>query len=250
MASIDEQTDITNVKHELKLFMTKHKIDDTHGYKHALDVLENAKNICNTSTLSITTNQRLCIFLASLLHDVDDGKYFNTTNYENCRHILQKCDCEKMDIDNVVHMISLVSCSKNGNSSKGCSYLWQLIPRYADRIESTGKEGLVRCYKYNLLSNSPLYDENTPQCKTRDEIFEHATYERFQEYIKNNGNSATMMDHYYDKLIQVSYPPKEHIVHSEYLINKFEKSVEPLLDVCLYYGKNGRLSPTLFKNNE
>jgi HD superfamily phosphodiesterase len=227
-------------------FMKQHKIDETHGFGHAMIVTNHAYLACNDTNLFITSNQRLLILVASLLHDVDDSKYFTTQNYDNCVEIMTKCKFTEDAIKEVVHMISLVSCSKNGNSDKGCEFMWQLIPRYADRLESTGIEGAKRCFEYNKHVNRPMFDENTPRPKTKEEAYECATHERFQNYVNTHGNSSTMMDHFFDKMIQVAHPPQPHIEHSEYLSNEFKKRVDPLIDVCVYFGVHGKISPKLF----
>ena len=48
-----------------------------------------------------------------------------------------------------------------------------------------------------------------------------------------------MIDHYYDKLIQIASPPIELISFSEYLVDQFEIRKRPIIDICLYYGRFG-----------
>ena len=49
-----------------------------------------------------------------------------------------------------------------------------------------------------------------------------------------------MMDHYYDKLLQVARPPPE-LVRNDYLEAAALVGAEPLLEVCLAYGKFGEV---------
>ena len=47
-----------------------------------------------------------------------------------------------------------------------------------------------------------------------------------------------MMDHYYDKLLHIAnYDPE--IVKNEYLVTEAKNRVQPLVDICLEYGKTG-----------
>ena len=132
-------------------FFAVHKIDKSHGMKHALDVCKNAMQAVEND-IQVTDGQRTIILLASLLHDIDDKKYFKTVNYANARSILAKLD--NQDVETIIELIDLVSCSTNKDSE---AELWKLIPRYADRLESIGEIGILRCYEYNLEKKMPLY---------------------------------------------------------------------------------------------
>jgi hypothetical protein len=92
------------------------QIDESHGLLHALMVLHHASNAIvsynfeNPDNL-ILENDILNIKLASLLHDVDDSKYFpDNHNYENARMILETCSISLDNIDNIV----LISASRDG----------------------------------------------------------------------------------------------------------------------------------------
>ena len=81
-------------------------------------------------------------------------------------------------------MISLVSCSSNGNAAPpeartSPELLW---PRWADRLEASGEVGVVRCYRYNLHVGAPLSVEATPRPASPEEVWRHATEERFEAY--------------------------------------------------------------------
>ena len=137
-------------------------------------------------------------------------------------------------------MISLVSCSSNGHSFPDDAKRspWILIPRWADRLEAVGEIGIVRCYEYNVHIGTPLFTPNTPRPKTIELIRAAATTERFEAYQKRGGTSDSMMDHYYDKLLQISKPPKE-MVQNEYLENAFLKKEEPLIRLCMSFSNRG-----------
>mmetsp|Transcript_29395 Transcript_29395/g.93942 ORF Transcript_29395/g.93942 Transcript_29395/m.93942 type:complete len:155 (+) Transcript_29395:920-1384(+) len=137
-------------------------------------------------------------------------------------------------------MISLVSCSANGNAAPpeartSPELLW---PRWADRLEASGEVGVVRCYQYNRHVGAPLSVDQTPRPATQEEVWRHATEERFEEYQASGGGSASMVDHYYDKLLHVARPPPR-LVQNRYLEAEAEARVAPLVEVCLAFGEAG-----------
>ena len=48
------------------------------------------------------------------------------------------------------------------------------------------------------------------------------------------------MDHFYDKLLQVSRPPPA-LVRNSYLEREFEQRAAPLMAMCLKYAKSGEV---------
>jgi hypothetical protein len=123
------------------------QIDQSHGLTHALMVLchtENAIQAYNAlSSNPIPEEDIIKVKLASLLHDVDDGKYFpDNINYENARLILSDL-LPAQDINDVIQLISWVSASKNGdNIPEECiNKPWLLYPRLP-----TAKFFITICY--------------------------------------------------------------------------------------------------------
>ena len=138
-------------------------------------------------------------------------------------------------------MISLVSCSENGNHVPSRileeNEFHLLIPRWSDRLEAVGTKGVVRCYQYNQESGLPLSSADSPRARTIEEVWQLASPQRFQEY-QRTGESKDMISHYYDKLLHVACPPKR-MVQNAYLEKQAEASSEALLEVCLRYGRTG-----------
>lgn len=62
-------------------------------------------------------------------------------------------------------MIELVSFSKNGNTIDRQYPMLYYIPRYIDRVEAIGIDGLYRSYAYNKerMSDTPIFWEYTPK---------------------------------------------------------------------------------------
>ena len=145
-------------------------------------------------------------------------------------------------IEDTLLAISLVSCSKNGNSfpetaEQHPEILW---PRWSDRLEASGEIGIARCFLHTKHTNSPFVTESTPKSTTKEQIYHLATEERFEEYQNRGGGSVSMLDHYYDKLIQISRPSPK-IVQNKYLEYEAQQRVEPLLNILLKYGKSGEV---------
>jgi hypothetical protein len=89
--------------------------------------------------------------MAALLHDIDDRKYFNSNNYENARYCLSEAGVTKeRDVYSILKMIDLVSFSKNGNIILPEYPIRYYLPRYVDRSEAIGIQGLYRSYEYNM----------------------------------------------------------------------------------------------------
>ena len=180
----------------------------------------------------------MAVLLAALLHDADDGKFFpNNKNYENLRKILEQTGKPSSFIEKVVFMVSIVSASKNGDTipEQVVGKDWLLIPRYADRIEAIGIIGVERCHTYSNKSRTPLFLETSPRPKSEEEIWAFATKERYDSY---KGNSASMIDHYYDKLLRLSTFP----IRNKYFDAECAKRRQPLIDFLLYFGEKGSIT--------
>ena len=216
----------------LHIIFSSNNVSVCHGIEHAKQVLNNALKAIEVSTYALTPEQIESVLLAALLHDADDRKFFSThTNNENLRLVL----FDKTDefINSVIYMVNLVSSSKNGDSipPEIIDQEWKLIPRYADRLEAIGLIGIERCYIYSKKAKMPLYLVDTPKPKTEEELWSIATHERYNLY---DGNSKSMMDHYYDKLLRLTFFP----IHNKYFDEQCEIRRRPLIDFVLKFGKN------------
>ena len=220
----------------LNIIFITNNVSVCHGIEHAKQVLNNAINALEVSSFKLTNEQTESILLASLLHDADDRKFFPThNNNENLRLVLFDKTFEFINL--VIDMVNLVSSSKNGDSipPEIIGNEWKLIPRYADRLEAIGLIGIERCYIYSKKANMPLYLEDTPKPKTEEELWSVATSERYQSY---NGNSKSMIDHYYDKLLRLTFFP----IQNKYFEEQCNIRRKPLIDFILQFGKNEKIT--------
>lgn len=223
-----DQAIIESAKAELHKLMVGHDIGG-HGIDHMLKVAEHASNALEYETLS--PQKKLQIYLAALLHDADDDKIFKSENYENARQILAKLFIDHDVKEDIIEMISLVSCSKNGDSVPREPYM--VIPRDCDRLEAIGEIGIERCLEYSQHIGNPLHADTTPRVYTREELWKVATAERFANYKR----SASVIDHYYDKLLHIGQPDKLKS-GNKYILMEAMRRNEVMIDYVLNYWRN------------
>lgn len=225
----------------LKKILEENKVCGSHGINHATRVMTHVRRAIRCTKLKIPNDEQTAILLAALLHDADDRKFFpKNKNYENARKILSMLF---PSLENrVIALIGLVSTSTNGSSvpEEAKERPWILWPRLADRLEACGWVGVVRCWDYSVGSSRPLFKHQTPRARDESELWKIATPQRYAGY---KGDSPSMIDHYYDKLL--------HICNFEsgnaYLDGEAEQRRGPMVEICLAYGKNGILTSATYE---
>jgi len=220
----------------LSKILSDNNVSECHGIKHALEVMKNAEKGLESGNYNLDETNTDAVLLASLLHDADDEKFFPANkNNENLRSVLNDKNPEFVEL--VVKMVNIVSSSKNGDTIPDdvVGQEWQLIPRYADRLEAIGVIGIERCYTYTMKKKMPLFLPTSPKPKTEEELWQFASEERYKAY---NGNSASMIDHYYDKLLRLSVFP----IRNPFFDIECEKRRKPLIDFMLKYGRDEPLT--------
>ena len=166
---------------------------DGHGVDHAKRVFHNAMRIAD----QYPDANREWIALASLLHDADDHKLFQTENNSNTRCFLKDNGISAADADQICTIINSVSFSKN--RGKTPQTIEGRIVQDADRLDAIGAIGIARTFAFGGSHGRPLDDSishfheklllikdlmNTPEAR---EIAEerHALMEQFlTEYEK------------------------------------------------------------------
>jgi len=232
------------------------QIKESHGLSHILAVHAHTSKAIECISPPLSPNTSMEIQLASLLHDVDDHKYFPNPHYThdddikteyhlypNAKQILSSIGhIPPQSRTRILSMISWVSCSFNGNTTppsiKESSHYHLLIPRWSDRLEAIGARGVVRSYRYNREQSLPLSSPSSPRATNPEEVWKLATPERFESYRTSGGESDDMISHYYDKLLHVAMPPRD-IVRNDYLEGMGRESADELVEVCLRFGRTG-----------
>jgi len=190
------------------------KVDKGHGIDHALKVLFHSNRMIE----ELKIDQPLNIQLASLLHDVDDRKFFpQNVNYENARKVLSDLHLSEESKTNILEMIKLVSFSSNTNSFV---FDYRFIPRLADRLEATGKIGIRRCFEYTIHTNRPILVQSTPLGP--NPLF-FATQNRLNSYLSSK-TSKSFIDHFYDKVLHIG-KSKTFVKYFDVKVEKKQKNV-------------------------
>ncbi len=197
----DKRAEIEDMAYQKLVTLLDGKTDKGHGADHALVVKEHCEKATVDEELSEET--KLEINLAALLHDADDRKIFGPSKgYPNATRILKELPLSNGSCDRILKMVSLVSCSSNGNNVPPGIEGYQLYPRHADRLEAIGEIGILRCYYYTVHVSRPLFREDTPLATTKDEIAAIATPARFQKYLRSK-KSSSFIGHFYDKILHI-----------------------------------------------
>lgn len=125
---------------------------DGHDLDHSIRVYNNAVNISK----SYADADFLIIVLASLLHDADDHKLFDTENNENARRFMKDQNISEEYMNRICDVINSVSFSKNKgvkpSTLEGC------IVQDADRLDALGAIGIARTFAYGGRNNRSLVE--------------------------------------------------------------------------------------------
>lgn len=215
------------------------QVCQSHGYEHAVTVASH----CMEASLLLEPKIKFLVWLAGLLHDIDDTKFFpNNKNYENARLVMK--DFDKTDIDLVIEMISYVSSSKNGDTipPRAVEFPWLLYPRYADRLEAIGWIGVVRCYKYCRTTKSPLFTDSTLKATDENDLWTRiATIDRYKNY---KGSSLSFIDHFYDKLLRLSDFPTQNAYFEK--IKTERKQI--MIDIVMQFARTNQVDVDVIEN--
>ncbi|MCF0110459.1 MAG: HD domain-containing protein [Erysipelotrichaceae bacterium] len=152
-----------------------------HDYYHTLRVYKTACTIAGQEPCDSTV-----VCLAALLHDTDDVKLFQTSDYANARRILQRIDAGSRITEAVIQCISEVSFKGKDTvrptTKEGC------IVQDADRLDAIGAIGIARTFAYGGSHNRVLYEPDEQPLTGMDE----------QTYRNHIGCT---LNHFYEKLL-------------------------------------------------
>lgn len=123
---------------------------DGHDAEHSIRVYCNACKIAE----AYPDADLLVVSLASLLHDVDDHKLFNTENNMNARTFLQGQNIENDMIESICKVINGVSFSKNRGRKP--ETIEGKIVQDADRLDAMGAIGIARTFAFGGKNGRPL----------------------------------------------------------------------------------------------
>lgn len=113
-----------------------------HDAAHSVRVYENALKIAEKEPACDMT----VVALASILHDVDDHKLFDSVNNDNARKFLMGKNVPSGKIEEICSVINSVSFSKN--RGKKPETIEGKIVQDADRLDALGAIGIARTFAY------------------------------------------------------------------------------------------------------
>lgn len=154
-----------------------------HDYWHSIRVYNNAMKIADNEG-----GDKLIIALASILHDVDDKKLFDTVNYENAINIMSKYEIDDAVQHAVIDVIKDVSY--RGTDSVKPASLEGKIVQDADRLDAMGAIGIARTFAYGGNKGRRIHAPNV-----EPNLCMNGT-----EYIESEGTS---INHFYEKLFML-----------------------------------------------
>ncbi len=225
----------------LEQFAKDNKFDAGHGMDHFMAVYHHAQKAIRAEDEELDKSVERMILLSCSLHDVDDSKFFGDpkkTNYANARKLLETEteNLSALEVETIIHMISLVSCSTNGNNKPFGIPDWMLIPRFCDRLESSGIQGIERVIGYGNHVGRKMYDDKTERVKTLEELNKVASPQRFVNYLNKSLHSDTTIGHIYDKMIHITNPDTMGTTNT-YILKEAEKRHQILVDYILNFWK-------------
>jgi uncharacterized protein len=237
------------LQHVHILFESAGAKDPAHNVRHVEEVTDHVRQALKEEKLS--ERQKVVAILAALLHEADDEKLFPASADSGCNAhtILSAClpgalangvlpdagaEAAGAVADEVVEIINLVGTRKNKDGAVPKGMEWKLIVRDADRIEAVGEVGIARCYAYNKKVGAPLSVPSTPRPLTEEDIWQIATPERFAAY---NGDSDSMVDHYFDKLLHLQRCGSGN----SYLEQQLRARLQIMLDFVLKFSRTGEV---------
>lgn len=115
---------------------------DGHDANHSIRVYKNACKIAE----GYPKSNHMVVSLASLLHDVDDHKLFNTESNMNARIFLHSQNVESDMVEFICEVINGVSFSKN--KGKHPESIEGKIVQDADRLDAIGAIGIARTFAF------------------------------------------------------------------------------------------------------
>lgn len=224
--------------HELAALLAAKGVCHSHGIDHARAVAAHACRATAELGPRLTPDEAAAVELAAVLHDADDRKFWpENADHENARAVLRAAgrpDLEPL----VVEMISYVSASANRSEIPPACVAapWKLLPRHCDRLEAFGWVGYLRCLEYTHTVGRPLWTPET--ARAADEADLWARVAAPARYAAYRGNSVSMVDHYYDKLLHFTAAYRADVAC---LDAEAELRRRVIVDVCLAFGRDGAL---------
>lgn len=164
--------------------------------------------------LDVPADVVIRVMVASLLHEVGDGKFADgsvkskaTLINEVLNFVLKDYPFDSQEMrQDIINMVDYCGASVWGDRIPPGSRIYQLIVRYADRLEATGWIGIVRTmtYSYVKRANYPLVQDHDEFPTTMEQLEQMAPPSRWDAYSSMKKPSSSGFSHYLDKIVHIS----------------------------------------------
>ena len=124
----------------------------SHDEDHTLRVYKNAMLIAEAEPSA----DRELVEIASLLHDADDPKLFDTEDNANARAFLSSQGVPGKRTERIISIINSVSFSRNKDRKP--EDIESMIVQDADRLDAMGAVGIARTFAYGGEKGRSLND--------------------------------------------------------------------------------------------
>ena len=185
---------LNKLLHFVILTSNKYKIDESHGLKHSMDVLQYAYKIFNaekTNFPEILNHERI-IYISAIVHDMCDKKYMNEKEGINNIEIFLETKIELIEIDIIKKIISTMSYSKVKHDcftypDLGIYQMAYHIVREADLLTAYDIDRSIIYQMYKLEDSFEISFENASK------LFDNRVLKHFDnnlfitEYSKKEG---------------------------------------------------------------
>jgi len=185
---------------EYKLMRFECSVEDFHGW--------------SKDSLQIGPDTAIRIMAASDLHEVGDGKFSDGSVKPKEELLSEVLDRVFFDYSNyneemkqdIINMIKWCGARDWGNRIPEGAKLYQLIPRWADRLEATGPIGVIRTMTYSYVKRAtyPLCRDEDEFPTTMEELEKFAPPERFIAYSTGKLPPLSGFGHYLDKIVHIN----------------------------------------------
>lgn len=182
-----------------------------HGADHSIRVYEFAMKICDTEPYA----DRKIVTLASLLHDVDDYKFFGkeSKDLDNARQIMKKYNITKDVEDRVIYIIKNMGFSKRLKGIVPDTIEGKIVSD-ADMLDAMGAIGMVRTIEYNYSKNGQFFKEDLfPELNVTSESY------------STPPEKSSVVNHCFEKLLKIhnivytDFAKKEGLKRNKTMIN-------------------------------
>ena len=179
---------LTKLFHYVLLSISKHKIDESHGLSHSMEILTQANKIFEYEVIKNPQikNHEKIIYVSSVLHDMCDKKYMNQDDGindindflsnikdKNDKNYITNTECSV--IKEIISTMSYSTIKQNGFPKLGEYQLAYNIVREADLLCAYDFD---RCMIYQMTQKNYSIDDAFKDAK---QLFDNRMFKHYED---------------------------------------------------------------------